>query len=68
MRISLVLCVIFAPIAAAMAYLITYEEYRHHFPERGRAVREGMVAALLALVVFLALGALAGVLMPRLTG
>ena len=56
---------LFCPIAAAMAYLITYEEYRRHFPDRRRAVREGLVAAGFTLAVFVLLGALATVIMGK---
>jgi len=64
--ITMVLWALFCPIAAAMAYLITYEEYRRHFPDRKRAARESLTTAGFTLLVFAVLGVLATVLMRRL--
>ena len=61
------LWVIFSAIAAFMAYLITYEEYRRHFPERSRAVRESLRTAFATLLIFLVLGLLVTSLIPRIT-
>jgi hypothetical protein len=58
-----VLWALFCPIAAAMAYLITYEEYRRHFPDRRRAIREGMATAAFTLVVFALLGGIVSVIL-----
>jgi hypothetical protein len=57
---------VFCPIAGAMAYLITFEESRRHFPDRRRARREAFLAALVAVGVFAILGGLAAVAMPWL--
>lgn len=61
---SLLLWLIFSPIAALMAYLITYEEYRHHFPDARQAARHSLPTGILTLVVFLLLGLAATALMP----
>ena len=48
-----------------MAFLITYEEYRHHFPLGHRALREALVAASVTMAVFLALGVVAALVLGR---
>ncbi|HEV8634437.1 MAG TPA: hypothetical protein VG370_09410 [Chloroflexota bacterium] len=37
--LGLILCLVAAPIAAAMAFLITYEEYQRHGFGRGELLR-----------------------------
>ncbi|HZQ98021.1 MAG TPA: hypothetical protein VFC93_04300 [Chloroflexota bacterium] len=39
LSLALVLALLSAPIAAAMAYVITYEEYQHHGFDRPRLTR-----------------------------
>ncbi len=56
----------FCPIAGVMAYLITYEEYRRHFPDAARARREALLAGLMALGLFAVIGVAAALLLPRL--
>ena len=64
MRVGLVLWLPFSLLAALMAYLITYDEYRRHFPDRRRAILEAARTAAVTLLFFL----LAGVLLsPLLT-
>jgi hypothetical protein len=64
MNIALVLGLIFSPLAAVMAFLITYEEWRKHFPDRGPALRAGLEMAMLTFFVFLLLS-LAAVLVLK---
>ena len=52
----LVLTVAFSILGAVAAFLITYQEWSHHYPEGREAFRMGMEAAIVA---FLALGVLA---------
>ncbi len=52
MAIALILGLLFSPIAAAMAFLITYGEFRHHFPDKRRAVRAGLGTAGVAFLIF----------------
>jgi hypothetical protein len=66
-RALLFLWVLFSLIAAAMAYLITYDEYRHHFPERRRAVSEAIRTAAVTLLFFLTVGVVLSPLLLRLT-
>ncbi len=64
-RASLLVGLIFSPLAAVMAFLITYEEYRHHFPDRAPALWHATQMALVTLVAFLALSVIAGILVGR---
>jgi len=64
----LIVGLFFAPLAGAMAYLVTYEEYRHHgFDARSlvwRSLQAGVAACL-----FFACGAIAlSVILPRVFG
>lgn len=67
MRALLFLWVLFSLIAAAMAYLITYDEYRHHFHERRRVVSEAVRTATVTLLFFLTVGAVLSPFLLRLT-
>jgi len=60
MGISLIFGLLFSPLAALMAGLITYGEYRHHYPDRGPAIREAFKVGLFTLIVFLLISLLAG--------
>jgi hypothetical protein len=61
-RLALSLGLIFGPLAGLMAFLIAYEEYRHHFLDRRRAIRASLEVGVTTLLVFLALSALGGML------
>ena len=63
--IVLVVCIVFCPIAGAMAYLITMEEYRRHFPDVGRARLEAIRTALLATGVLALLVGIAALVLER---
>lgn len=56
---------IFSPLAAAMAYIITYQEYKHHYPDKRQAVRAALGAAVFTLIIFLILGLLTGIILPH---
>jgi hypothetical protein len=49
----------FSPFAAIIAYIITYDEYIHHF-EKKRARGQAFQAALFTLIVFIAVGIASG--------
>ncbi len=66
MRVGLVLWLPFSLLAAVMAYLITYEEYRRHFPDRRRAILESVKTAAVTLTFFLVAGAALSPLLARL--
>jgi ABC-type enterochelin transport system permease subunit len=61
-RAGLVIGLIFSPIAAVMAFLITYQEFQHHYPDRARALRHAAHVALITLAAFLGLSLIAGIL------
>jgi len=47
-----------------MAFLITYEEYVHHYPDKRKALKTALKAAGFTLVFFLALGLLLAIILP----
>jgi len=58
---------IFAGIAALMAFAITYAEYAQHYLSRKEPFYESMRAALFTFVVFLALSCLIGFCLAKMT-
>lgn len=66
MRVGLVLWLPFSLLAALMAYLITYDEYRRHFPDRRRAVLEAARTAAVTLLFFLFAGLVVSPFLARL--
>jgi hypothetical protein len=62
LRIGLAVGLILAPLAGCAAFLIVYEEYRHHYPGRGPAIRMSLQVGLSTFVVFLVLSVMAGIL------
>ena len=64
---SVILWIIFSPIAALMAYLITYAEYSHHYPDRGPVIREALRTAIVTLLVFLVLGIAVSFILPLIS-
>lgn len=51
-------------LAALMAYVITYEEYRHHFCDKPQVMKAALKAAGFAFVFFLGLGVMLGLILP----
>lgn len=49
-----------------MAFLITYEEYRHHYPDRRQVRNAALQAAVFALAFFLLVGLALAVVLPIL--
>ena len=56
---------IFSPLAAAMAFLITYEEYSHHGLSRAQLIRQSLGAAAVTLAFFLLVIAAVGWLLDH---
>jgi hypothetical protein len=52
-------------VAGLMAFLITYEEYARHFPEKNTPLRLALEAAVFAFFVFLALSVATGFVLTR---
>ena len=53
---------IFSPLAAFIAFIITYEEYTHHFIDKKKAFEHGLQMAFITFVVFIIVSLLAGFL------
>lgn len=49
----------FSPFAAIIAYIITYDEYSHHFDKK-RAMGQAFQAAIFTFIVFVVMGILSG--------
>jgi hypothetical protein len=54
MAITFIVSFFFGLIASLMAFLITYQEFTHHYPDKGKPFRLAMQAAIFAFVFFLA--------------
>ena len=65
MSSSFLLWLVFSPIAALMAFLITYGEFSHHYPDRRPVFREALRTAVFTLTVFLLLGLIVSLILPR---
>ena len=50
--ISLAIGLVFSPIAAVMAFLITYGEYSHHYSDKKKPLRFAIEAAIMTFVIF----------------
>lgn len=59
---------LFAPIAGAMAFVITYEEYRHHHRDRRAAIVQSVEMALVTTVFFVLLALVVGAILPGVLG
>jgi hypothetical protein len=64
--LGLFLAVLAAPIAAAMAFLITYGEYQHHGFDRARLIGHCLRVAAVAFAVFAALSLVVAWLLARM--
>ncbi len=64
----MVVCIaaLFGLLAALIACSIVGEEYEHHFSEKKRVTRAALEMAAVAFLVFLVLGVVLAVLLPRL--
>ena len=62
------LATVFGGLAAVMAYLISYGEYSHHFPDKRRARRIAFRTALVTFFFFAALGGILAIILPLLLG
>jgi hypothetical protein len=50
--IVLLIGIIFAPLAAAMAFIITYGEYTHHYSDKKMPLKLATEAAITTFIVF----------------
>ena len=49
-----------------MAFLITYEEYKHHYPDKRQICKAALKTAAFTFVFFLVIGVLLAVILPNL--
>ena len=56
---------IFSPIAALAAFLITYKEYEHHYPGKKEPLKLALEAAFFAFAFFAAITVIAGLFISR---
>jgi len=54
-EISLVIGLFFGLIGAIMAFLITYEEYSHHYADKRKSFKHAIQTAIFTFAVFLVL-------------
>jgi hypothetical protein len=66
--IILLIGLVFSPIAAMMAFLITYGEYQHHYPDKATPRKLALEAAVGAFIFFLALSIIIGWLLGKIIG
>ena len=55
---------IFSFLATLMAFMITYEEYTHHYTDKRKILKAALEVAFFTLVFFLGLGLLLGFILP----
>ncbi len=65
--ITLLIGIVFAPLAALCAYIITYGEYQHHYPNNEMPKKLAMEAAIGTLILFLVLSIVIGWFMSGIT-
>jgi len=66
--ITLIIGLVFSPIAAIMAFLITYNEYQRHYPTKTKPRRMALEVAIITFVFFLVLSVVIGWLLKGITG
>ena len=57
---------IFGCLAALMAYLITYNEYAHHFNDKREVIKTAVKTAIITFIFFLGLGLVLAIVLPRI--
>lgn len=68
MSLSALIGLLFCPLAGAMAFLITYEEYSHHHLDKRVVVERSLGAALVTTLFFGVLSVALAVVLPHLLG
>lgn len=66
LRLGFGIGLMLGPLAGLGAFLITYEEYQHHYATRGPAIRASLEVAVVTFVVFLALSVIAAILTMKM--
>lgn len=65
---SLAISLLFSPFASIMAYLITYGEYAHHYPDKMKPVKLAIQAAVATFAFFVVLALVIGFLLENIVG
>lgn len=68
MELALTIGIVFSPLAALAAFAISYTEYSRHYTDKRRPLLLSLRTALFVFVVFMALSAGIGLVLPRLSG
>lgn len=63
--IFLIVGSLLSPLAALSAYLITYNEYQHHYPDKKRVRRAALQAAGVTFLFFVVLSAVVGIFLSH---
>ena len=66
MNVIIIIGLIFSPIGAVMAFLITYEEYTHHYADQRKIFRQAVKTAVFTFFVLLAVTIIAGLFLRRI--
>jgi|CryGeyStandDraft_6_1057127.scaffolds.fasta_scaffold88777_3 hypothetical protein len=64
LKIALVIGLPFSAIAAVMAYVITLDEYSHHFAEKSKAIHPALGTAFFTFLFFVILTVILAFLLP----
>jgi hypothetical protein len=56
--IPILIGLMLSPIAAVIAFLIIYEEYLHHYPDKKKSLKIALEAAIFTLIIFVTLSLL----------
>ncbi len=64
-KISFLIGMVFSPLAALFAFLLTYNEYSRHFMEKKIVLKHSFEAGVFTLLVFLVISLLIGVFISR---
>jgi len=64
--ITLVIGLVFSPLAALMAFLITYDEYSHHYPNNRMPLKLATEAGIFTFIIFMAILAVIGYFLGNL--
>ncbi len=67
-RISLGIALFFSPLASAMAFMVTYGQYMHHYPDKRKSLKLAAEAALVTLAFFILLSFAIGFLLENIIG
>ncbi|HTP02780.1 MAG TPA: hypothetical protein VMJ64_15500 [Anaerolineales bacterium] len=66
--LSIAIALIFSPLASAAAYMITYSEYVHHYPNNSQPTRLAIEAAVAAFIFFMGVSFIVGFLLENIIG